>query len=812
MTRKFTNNNFVSNAIMSFALVFISLSLFAQSVNTLRINSPASVAGDYQFVLAGFGPEIANPAGGFATLIDDGTDPITDGCEAGATNVTGKVAFVDRGGCEFGTKVLNAENAGATLVVVCNNVETAPVVMPPGADGAAVTVPAGMISQQDCNLIRVAFADGDIDATVLYLCAPPVYGPEVIWGRNGGDGDFDGGLNGWTVEKPANVVPATWHWNQTGNAIGQFTNFQIGSPTQCNGAAVMNSDSLDNGMTGNLASGPCPADCIASLVSPIIDISAADPTKGFFIQFTQAYRHFFSEYEIIVDKEGEGTWLDTIQLNADAITNAAAINEVVKIPLNGYTGVQNIQFKFRYTGNYYFWIIDDVTITNESYVDMQLNANWYAVAPTWRVPASQVSEMPFLTDMFNNGNLDAQNVQVTLDILDDTNTVIHSQTEDYGVVSNYSINENQVFRSGTYTPPTTPGQYTGRYTVSAESPDPAFPNNQITTNDELFFVFEISEDQFSSVDETGTFTSEIRAISDGSIFSDPSNTNYMPIMAASTTFNVPNGEGYKIDNIKFGVLPAPTEISYGQVHVLLFRWIGDSNGDNSMGPDERILVGRNSLILDLFLPDLSVIDVPVYSVDDNGEQMDGVSVELASSDYVVVLTSEPLDATYQIDFLAADNGDGNFANGAVNMAFDSLGITNRNPLNYMDPMTTGRPDEFTSLNLGSTQFGDYGINELWIEMGISLISGTEDVNNDLLMSVYPNPASDQIYVIISLDNASDVELELITLNGQLVKTANFDNVKSSTVVLDASSLQTGTYIMNMRTEEGSKTQKIMIQK
>lgn len=813
MTRNFTIKQIFSHAIMSMALVLISFSLQAQLPNTLTINAPAEIAGDYQFVMAAFGQQLNAPQGGMGTLIDDGTDPTSDGCEPGAGNIGGKVAFIDRGDCQFGTKVLFAENAGASMVIICNNNDDPPFQMVPGDDGDLVNIPAGMISRADCETIRVAFADGDVDLTVLNKCAPPVYGPEVIFGRNPGEGDFDGGLNDWTVETESFTDANTWHWDANGDATGTFTNFQINSATLCNGAMVMSSDSLDNGGTTNLGTGPCPMPCIASIVSPEVDLSTADPSKGFFIQFTQAFRQFTSSYQIIVDKNGAGTWLDTIFLNQDAVVNSPNINETVKIPLQGYTGVQSIQFKFRYIGNYYYWIIDDVTITNESYVDMQLNSNWYAAAPQWRTPASQVSAMPFLVDMFNNGNLDAQNVQVTVDIFDPNGNQVHSQTQDYGEIDAYTLDENTVFDGGTFTPPAETGMYTGYYVVSAESPDPDFTNNNDINNDTINFNFMVTPNHFElvpGVADGGT----LRPITDGSIFANGSSSQDIA-NACGTVFYCPNGEGHAVGNITFGVT-AEEQTQSGFVHALLYRWLGDLGGiseNDGVDPDERVLVGANTIILDTITGDIGNIEIPIFAVDGNGVGQPGESVFLDNdAQYFLYLSTEPLvpgPQGFQIDLLSGFNTNGfdrNYNHFASNMAFDSTGI-DRNPgTYYASGMTTGNVAE------ASASVPDfYDINTLWTRVVVyDTSTDVDELNEKIGLKAYPNPTSDLLNINIKLENASDVTFDIIDFQGRRVQTDQFDNVQSGTVLINTSALSSGTYLLNIRTDEGTKTQKIVI--
>ena len=45
--------------------------------------------------------------------LGDGTGTVNDGCEPLVGFPAGKIALLDRGLCEFGVKVVNAQNAGA---------------------------------------------------------------------------------------------------------------------------------------------------------------------------------------------------------------------------------------------------------------------------------------------------------------------------------------------------------------------------------------------------------------------------------------------------------------------------------------------------------------------------------------------------------------------------------------------------------------------------------------------------------------------------------------------------------------------------
>ena len=89
-----------------------------------------------------------------------------------------------RGGdWEFGFKVLAAQNAGATAVIMINNVAGGPIAMGPGVNGGSVTIPSVMISNTDGALILAQMSTGTVNAT---LVSPG--------GSFDLDGDFDNGV------------------------------------------------------------------------------------------------------------------------------------------------------------------------------------------------------------------------------------------------------------------------------------------------------------------------------------------------------------------------------------------------------------------------------------------------------------------------------------------------------------------------------------------------------------------------------------------------------------------------------------------
>ena len=145
------------------------------SVEALQVDTPSSIAGKYAVREASFTPPLSDvdPIEAELVLVDDdstelddgGTGTTSDACQPLVNDaaVNGKIAFIERGGCEFDVKVANAEDAGAIAALVYN-VAGDPIVMN-GADDL-VTIPALMIGQADGNLI-LAELDANVRVDVV---------------------------------------------------------------------------------------------------------------------------------------------------------------------------------------------------------------------------------------------------------------------------------------------------------------------------------------------------------------------------------------------------------------------------------------------------------------------------------------------------------------------------------------------------------------------------------------------------------------------------------------------------------------------
>jgi len=126
---------------------------------TVWVNTPAAIAGVYQFGTAAFGPVIGSPS--VSANVEAAADAVevngtsTDGCSpfSNAGAVAGKIALIERGLCGFAAKARNATDAGAVAVIIYNNPANVnagpPGMADDGINGAFVLIPTVSLRRAD---------------------------------------------------------------------------------------------------------------------------------------------------------------------------------------------------------------------------------------------------------------------------------------------------------------------------------------------------------------------------------------------------------------------------------------------------------------------------------------------------------------------------------------------------------------------------------------------------------------------------------------------------------------------------------------
>jgi hypothetical protein len=181
------------------------------------VSAPSGIARTYLAILAEFGSTLRSPVSGEVVVVNDGVtsggSTLSDGCSAPQNSVSGKIALVDRGTCDFVVKAAFAQSAGAIGLIVANNRGGTDVAIMGGTD-RTIKIPALMISQDDGTTLKGASGvqatlrkatetplqiDSSLDSDVIYH----EYGHGLTWRMIGG---MSGPIAGALGEGSSDVV------------------------------------------------------------------------------------------------------------------------------------------------------------------------------------------------------------------------------------------------------------------------------------------------------------------------------------------------------------------------------------------------------------------------------------------------------------------------------------------------------------------------------------------------------------------------------------------------------------------------------
>jgi hypothetical protein len=102
-----------------------------------------------------------------------------------------------------------------------------------------------------------------------------------------------------------------------------------------------------------------------------------------------------------------------------------------------------------------------------------------------------------------------------------------------------------------------------------------------------------------------------------------------------------------------------------------------------------------------------------------------------------------------------------------------------------------------------------------MDFSFSVPLSVEEAGDQQLLSLYPNPARENVFVDISLKKPSDVTLELVDLIGRVVYTDNLGLLPSGRhngLPIELSNLPAGTYLVRMHGTRTADTKKLIVLK
>jgi len=591
----------------------------------------------------------------------------------------------------------------------------------------------------------------------------------VLWGGAGDpNGEFANGLNDWTVA--SNDPDALWVWDADGAAgLGAYSGggTPIQSASVANGAAVFDSDYYDNGgVAGNFGNGVAAAPQIGELISPIIDVTGYSYIA---VNFTQRFRQFDSECLIAYSNDGGTTWMDTVLINDKVLTNDEADKTKLSVPLPGGGNTSNFRFKFIFDANYYFWVIDDVSIIERPEFDLMIGDFFYSPS-SYAQPISQIKTdtMGFIVDFKNIGRSAQDDVVLKVEIAKG-NEIVYTDEFNLGTLIADSP-DSTFFFENTFVPDMlSTGTYRLKYSISSANPDFDMTNNSYQQNFRVTSDFYAKEDESSSnerafggsdethyvgnafitgkdwVEQYQATTAEVQCRADQG---DPIGGKVLTLYLLSVNDDVaPNWDGFEQMTTEVVLHPNLTWVGYGE-HTFPTVY---GNGNDIVIPladSEELNPGV------LLTPGTRYLLMVEYS----GEASTISQYFNTKIDYVL-----------QISTVAVDG--------------------NR------------------------WYLGGYGSRfSATIRMNISLYSSTDDVAlPDNSLTFYPNPANSELTVDLDLEEPTLANVTLADLNGRVIEIDEIENAYKQTRKYDVSNLPNGTYIVRIATKAGTKTKKFVVQ-
>ena len=584
---------------------------------------------------------------------------------------------------------------------------------------------------------------------------------------------FDGGLNGWTTNIIQGVNDSMdWVWSEDGVVDGLiFAATQtITSPSAANGAVVMNYEYYrTGGLDANQPAQPY-GDFVGELISPTIDLS--DASGALEVRAYQLVRRlapvpntFFYSFSLSTDDGA--TWGDPVELNNGMLGNDPIRNDWVtgNIPLNsGVAGSSTVRLKFTYSGNFYFWALDDIMISERGGRDMRANTNFFAIAPNYATPVSQLEPFPFLVDLENIGGQPVSGVNLNMEVRNiGTGAVAYTVDQPYGTIAPDSIAENVPF--GSFMPDANLATYRATYSVTADSMDTDPSNNAIA------FEFAVNEGTFQK--EAGENLTGIAAADDNT-------------WSMGNVYYVPN-PGYVATNVTIGI-SNPEDIIGQSMTVKLLRWEGDVNGDFTANMDEYQLQTFNGHIFDGNEP-------PFFSIP---VDLDGNPWPLEEGFHYIVLMEYKDNIDQTVFFTSTLDHDYR----AMNLATDSLGAAR-----YATVLEVGPGEEYS---LGN--FGDYYVPTIRMDIRQPWSTGTEDLSEENIVSIFPNPTADQLNIDLDLLEQTEVlEVRVANVSGKVFIDQQYENVKKDRISFDLRDYPAGTYTVQLTTGKGVRTLPFVVQ-
>ncbi len=762
---------YIKKLVLFCCLFTFTSSLFAQF--ELSITAPTSAVASYTLVLGNGG---VLPTGDITSELYYQAGLACDTVVNAAAS--GKITLIDRGTCTFNIKLEAARRAGSLAVVICNSSAAASI---PVAVNPKIPVPVFMATQADCQKIKTEIASGALTGKITNVgCKTPrVYDSAVFWGQNPGQGDFSNGLASWTTKTLTDTI-AKWVAHPAGvPELGAYngSGTLFPSPTACNGVASFSFAKYQLQLNPTIAQ-PY-ARTSGELISPTIDCSGKDFIA---VDFYVLNNRLNGNNSFSFSTDDGETWSEPEILNPAHAVNTTPVMQNIVLPLPAFTNQPKCKIKFIAEGDFYFFMLDDVTLTSKKIYSMEISSDYYGMAANYATPFNQAEAMPFTLDIENLGNTPVDNIKVAVKVTE--NGVVEPVFTDtlvYGTVGVGVRDADRIFAKE-FTPESKETKYDVSFELIGDSIQKASKSNDFIMSKNVYSKMPINPALINGwTQATGSYYSA---------------GNYYKIV----TSEWPDGQPITLDK---GYAAAYVNADAGAntttiVSYDVYKWI-DTNQDTVLvQPAERTLLATGSAIIE---GDVDTLAIELFDPTDPTKK---VVLPAGEHQLVVVVSLAPIDETGTRWFIGSTNpGRGDNA-GKYNSYAAALGrVFDGYPVWTGSFFTEGTADDIETRVLENSSLTVFSP---LILQDVELVN-TVSFDASLKFKAYPVPAVQDLTVEIAFEKVQDFANILIAdMSGRIVHAEKYLNVQNRNLTVDVSRFAAGVYTLQVVTETGFNSQ------
>ncbi|MBS1625543.1 MAG: T9SS type A sorting domain-containing protein [Bacteroidetes bacterium] len=266
----------------------------------------------------------------------------------------------------------------------------------------------------------------------------------VLMSEDFGSGTIPAGWSNVGTASGGNAAAVKFHYtsNQTAGSGGYYGNSYgtISSPTKSNGYITFDSDSLDEGTSGNEATGVAPGPQHCELTTSAINVAGYPRVRVTFYQYMANYQAVTA---VAYSNDSIHWTIDTLNANLSGNSATAAADERVSKDVSSIiNGGNNLYIRFIWDGNYYFWALDDISVVElpvndlaiTDFANVSLTSQGLNLA-SYAYPLSQIDSVTAVVYYQNAGRADQPNVVSNITVKKaNTQVSSYSTTPPYSVV------------------------------------------------------------------------------------------------------------------------------------------------------------------------------------------------------------------------------------------------------------------------------------------------------------------------------------------------------------------------------------------